>query len=165
MKPHQRYLRRRSLASVRSQRGAILIIALIMLVLITMVSMHTVRSTAMEEKMAGNTRDRDKAFQAAEAAVRACLVDIKAGTYTGVAPTKLDPAPVNASQVWDVAANWDTSSPNSLQVTVDTDGLAAQPRCMIEELGTGTGSYRITGRAVGGSTRAVVVLQATYSTE
>ena len=148
-----------------TQQGAVLIIALIMLVLITMVSIATIRTGTMDEKMAGNARDRDKAFQAAEAAVRSCLSELQAGTYVGTTPTQLTPAAPPASQVWDVSSNWDSGSVYSKAITVDSTGLASQPRCMFEVLGAGTGSYRITGRAEGASSKTVVMLQATYSVE
>ena len=110
--------------------------------------------------MAGGARDRDKALQAAEAAVLKCLEPLKNETYAG---TPLTPAAATATPHWEVDANW--SNGNSTAVTVDATGLAAQPRCMYEALGAGTGNYRVTGRAVGGSSQTVVMLQATYTTE
>jgi type IV pilus assembly protein PilX len=143
----------------RAQRGATLIITLVMLVLVTLVAVSTIRTSTMDEKMAGNSRDRDKAFQAAEAAVQKCLAEIKAGAPSG---TLLTPAASTATPHWEVAANWGNG--NSVAKTVDAS-LASQPRCMFEALGAGTGSYRVTGRAEGGSSRTEVMLQATYSTE
>jgi type IV pilus assembly protein PilX len=145
--------------SPHHQRGATLIITLVMLVLITLVGLSSLRATTMDEKMAGNARDRDKAFQAAEAAVQFCLGQLKDGTYAGV---PLTPAAAGSSQVWDVAANW--TNGNSVAVSVDATGLAAQPRCMFESLGA-AGSYRVTGQAVGASSQTVVMLQATYTFE
>lgn len=145
----------------RAQRGVTLIITLVMLVLITLVGVASIRNSTMDEKMAGNSRDRDKAFQAAEAAVQSCLSKLKDETYAG---TPLTPAAAAATPNWEVDANW--SNGNSVEVNLGTAAkLAAQPRCMYEALGTGTGSYRVTGRAVGASTLTVVMLQATYSTE
>lgn len=150
----------------RGQRGVVLVVVLIMLVLVTLVVVSSVRSTTMDEKMAGNARDRDKALQAAEAVVRQCLDTVKAGTYPG---TILNPATGSDPSVWDVDGNWTTDSGNSRDFEITTGGyatagLAADPRCMVERL-TATGSYRVTGRAVGGSSDSVVILQATYSTD
>lgn len=142
-----------------AQSGATLIITLVMLVLVTLVAVSTIRTSTMDEKMAGNSRDRDKAFQAAEAAVQRCLAEIQAGAPSG---TVLTPAAANVKPHWEVPANW--TNGNSVPKTVDAT-LASQPRCMFEALGAGTGSYRVTGRAEGGSSRTEVVLQATYSTE
>jgi type IV pilus assembly protein PilX len=148
-----------------AQRGATLIITLVMLVLITLVAVSSIRTSTMDERMAGNSRDRDKALQAAEAAVLLCLKPLKEETYVG---TPLTPAAANATPHWEVAANW--SNGNSAEMTIPnetlaTAGIAAWPRCMYEALGAGTGNYRVTGRAVGGSSQTVVMLQATYSTE
>lgn len=154
MKPH---------SARRQQKGVVLIMSLVILVLITLVGLSTIRTTTMEEKMAGNSRDRDKAFQAAEAAVQACLamLDVDPALYT--AP-KHTPTVSPAYPLWEVAANWNTGSANSLPVNIDPTGLAQAPRCLVENLG-GAGSYRVTGRAVGASAQTVVMLQATYSKE
>jgi type IV pilus assembly protein PilX len=55
----------------RNERGAALIISLILLVLITMVGVASLRNVVLEEKMASNYYDRSLAFQAAEAGLRA----------------------------------------------------------------------------------------------
>lgn len=149
----------------RNQRGVTLIITMLMLVLITIVGISTIRSSTTDEKMAGAMRDRDKAFQAAEAAVQLCLNQIKNETYSG---TPLTPAAATATSNWEVAANWSNSNSTEMpfdSMTLAEAGLAAWPRCMFESLGTGTGSYRVTGRAVGASSLTEVMLQATYSTE
>lgn len=146
------------------QQGVVLIVALVILVLVTLVGVSTVRGTTMEEKMAGNSRDRDKAFQAAEAAVRACLAMMHSNPASYPA-AKLAPVAATASPStphWEVAANWATGSPNSHAVPMAGAGLAANPRCLVEDLGGGD-NFRVTGRAVGGSPDSVSMLQATYS--
>jgi type IV pilus assembly protein PilX len=145
----------------------VLIVALIALVVITLVTVASVRSTTNEEKMAGATRDRNKAFQAAEYALRECLASLQDGSYAASRspaplPQPLPPAP----PVWEVATNWTSNA--SREVTVrgySAYELAAPPRCLYEELGAGTGSYRVTARALGASDTTAVILQATYSTE
>ena len=94
----------------RQQRGIVLIVALVMLVLITLVSLATIRSTTMDERMAGNARDRDRAFQAAEAAVQACLSKIQTGTAFTF--PVLDPV-TSGTPHWDVDANWTDPSVRS----------------------------------------------------
>ena len=56
--------------STHSQHGSALIIGLIFLVLLTVVGITAMQTTTLEEKMAGNQRDRSVAFQAAETALR-----------------------------------------------------------------------------------------------
>jgi type IV pilus assembly protein PilX len=51
-------------------RGVALVVALIMLLLLTILGINSVQNSIMEERMAGNSRDRQVAFEAAEAALR-----------------------------------------------------------------------------------------------
>lgn len=57
-------------ASGPRQNGAALIVALILLVVMTLLSLSSVRSVAVNERMTANTFDRGLAFQTAEAALR-----------------------------------------------------------------------------------------------
>jgi type IV pilus assembly protein PilX len=54
----------------RSQRGAALITALLLLVVMTILALSVMQMSRVEERMAGNTRDLNVAFEAAEAAAR-----------------------------------------------------------------------------------------------
>jgi type IV pilus assembly protein PilX len=65
----------RSIAS--NQSGAVLIVSLIMLLLLTLIGASSMQTTSLEEKMAGNLRDRNLAFQAAESALRDAEQDIR----------------------------------------------------------------------------------------
>lgn len=53
-----------------NQRGATLIIAMIMLLLLTIIGLSSMRGTSLQESMAGNMRDSSLAQHAAEAALR-----------------------------------------------------------------------------------------------
>ncbi|RBP70380.1 PilX N-terminal domain-containing pilus assembly protein [Marinobacter nauticus] len=52
-----------------AERGSVLIVSLIFLLLLTIVGVSSMSMTNLEERMAGNFRDHDSAFQAAEAAL------------------------------------------------------------------------------------------------
>lgn len=54
----------------RTQRGAALIVALILLIVITLVGLAAIGTTILQNKMASNQYDRQIAFQSAEAAMR-----------------------------------------------------------------------------------------------
>lgn len=56
-------------ARQRSQRGMVLVTGLLLLVMVTLVVLGASRSGRLQAVMASNTRDRDLAFQAAEAAL------------------------------------------------------------------------------------------------
>ncbi len=53
-----------------NQRGATLIIAMVMLLLLTIIGLSSMRGTSLQESMAGNMRDSSLAQHAAEAALR-----------------------------------------------------------------------------------------------
>jgi len=54
----------------RGHRGATLIVGMILLLLMTAVALATLKVVKTDEHLAGNTQDRNLAFQAAEAALR-----------------------------------------------------------------------------------------------
>lgn len=54
----------------RGQRGAVLIVALVMLLLLTIIGISSMRGTALQENMAHNLRENNIAYQAAEAALQ-----------------------------------------------------------------------------------------------
>ena len=163
------------------QRGAVLVVALIMLLVMTLIGVTSLSSTSMQERMAGNMREINTAFQAAEATLRqgeSFLTTATLPTFNGTNGL-YTPAPGGTPQHWDVAANWTGSGSRAYSGSLDTDDvtLAETPRYMIEELvpvpaagGTWrsdapapeTGMYRITARAVGRSDSTVVMLQSTY---
>ncbi len=66
------------------ERGAALVVALIMLVIMALLGVAAMQNTTMEERMAGNLRQQYRAFQAAEAGLRRAEIEIEAG-----APNKM----------------------------------------------------------------------------
>ncbi len=81
------------LVMLQRQQGSVLVIGLIFVVLLTLIGMQSINDTQLQERMAGNLRDRNAAFQAAEAALRtaeAFLADNELiafdGTLTGYWP-------------------------------------------------------------------------------
>ncbi|HMN93007.1 MAG TPA: PilX N-terminal domain-containing pilus assembly protein [Hydrogenophaga sp.] len=55
---------------LRRQSGAVLVIGLIILVVLTLLGVQGMRTNVAQERMASNMRERNLAFQAAEAALR-----------------------------------------------------------------------------------------------
>lgn len=53
-----------------TQQGVVLVVALILLLILTLLGLASVQSTSLQEKMAGNQRAQQLAFEAAEAALR-----------------------------------------------------------------------------------------------
>jgi len=55
----------------KNQQGVVLLVGLIMLLLMTVVGLAAIRGSNLQETMAGNMRERQVAFQVAEAGLRA----------------------------------------------------------------------------------------------
>lgn len=55
----------------RQQRGAVLIVSLLLLLVVTILALGASQSTRLQERMAGSQRNFDLAFQSAEAGLRA----------------------------------------------------------------------------------------------
>ncbi|WP_411728113.1 PilX N-terminal domain-containing pilus assembly protein [Methyloglobulus sp.] len=72
-------------SSLTQQSGAVLAIGLFMLLLLTLIGITGSQVTTLEEKMAGNSRDQNVAFQSAEGALRAGEADI-ANRWDGIPP-------------------------------------------------------------------------------
>jgi type IV pilus assembly protein PilX len=169
------------------QCGATLVTSLLLLLVLTIIGVSAMQITRMQERMAGNARDLNLAFQSGEAALRDGENTLYvAGTTTGVrpaacnalapgcaafAPTILPPLGAQ-NQAW-----WTTNSRDyDSAATNDLDGVARDPQFVIEELGDvecdGVGIesgectrtfYRVTTRATGASATTSVVLQSTYA--
>ncbi|MGH8467248.1 MAG: pilus assembly PilX family protein [Pseudomonas sp.] len=60
----------------RRQRGVSLVLVLILLVVMSILGIAVLRSSAMQERMTANLRDRSLAFQAAETALRFAQEDV-----------------------------------------------------------------------------------------
>lgn len=58
-------------SSLRQQRGAVLVVSLLLLMVITILALGASQTTRLEERIAGSQRNYDLAFQSAEAALRA----------------------------------------------------------------------------------------------
>jgi Tfp pilus assembly protein PilX len=78
-----------------AQRGAVLMVALMFLVILTMLALTSMTGTTLEERMAGQYRDLNIAFQAAEAGLRDAERDIY-GVYN---PALAAPGPVRAPTI------------------------------------------------------------------
>jgi type IV pilus assembly protein PilX len=154
-----------------AQQGVVLIVGLIMLLLLTLIGTTGMQMTSLEEKMAGNMRDRNLAFQAAESALAAgeyYLQNVSPfpSTFCSKSNGRYDhtnaPCSTIADPIWE-NINWDTES---VAYTGTLSSLSANPHYIIEDMGCaspttcpGPHSYRITAQATGGSIDTMVILQ------
>ncbi|MFS1524597.1 PilX N-terminal domain-containing pilus assembly protein [Microbulbifer sp. 2304DJ12-6] len=171
-------------STLHPQRGATLLVGLIILLLMTFIGLAAMRGSGMQELMAGNMRDRQLAFQAAEAALRAgessVSTTFKTMTFDGNTAGQVeDMAGATNSGFW-LGYTWEGAS---ISTNLGLQEVAKQPVYVIERVtpqlpnssadGSGidmeslgklqpTPTYRITSRGVGGTENAVVILQSTY---
>lgn len=149
------------------QQGATLVVALIFLVVLTMLGITAAQNSAQEERMSGNTRSRDLAFQAAESALTHAQLNLSTGenirtlTFNDTAGLWVYEATrANDVAYWKAYA-WPT---NSRQPTTTLNQVASQPLYVVEKMPTvgTTEYYRVTARGIGKEAAAVVILQAIY---
>ena len=94
-----------------NQRGWVLVVGLVILVMLTILSMALMKTTRLEEKMAGATRDMNLSFQAAETALRAAEAFIELQTDASDCDTPGDePEDPFPSSAW--------NNTNSKKITV-----------------------------------------------
>jgi type IV pilus assembly protein PilX len=154
----------------QGQQGMVLIVGLIMLLLLTLIGTTGMQVTSLEERMAGNMRDRNLAFQAAESALAEGELYLQKATYPspfcnkskGLYDHVTAQCTAIANPIWE-NINWDTES---VAYTGVLSFLNANPHYIIEDMGCappivcpGPHNYRITAQATGGSVDTVVILQ------
>lgn len=158
------------------QRGAVLVVGLIFLALLTLIGVTAFSVATQEERMAGNARDRLRAFEAAEAALRHCesLLNEQVPPDFGNDPGMFITPADSVTEKWE-SVDW---AKESLKLPDDTvPGVVEQPRCIIERLAQTRSNnpslraelpqplayaYKVTARGVGATPNTVVRLQTTY---
>jgi type IV pilus assembly protein PilX len=83
--------------SRRRQQGAALFVGLILLILMALIGLAAMQSTLLQERMAGNFRILNQAFQNAEATLRLAESRIQADANANLAhlPDRVDCTPIN----------------------------------------------------------------------
>lgn len=166
------FVRQPTVPGRQGQQGVALIVVLILLIVMSILGIVIMRSSAMQERMSANLRDRSLAFQAAEGALRFAQDQVLgAGNWDTQIPTAANCAaqgicPTGSDPAW-------TALPAA---SYDTVRLPQAPEYWIEYLGTGPGykgacdtvppsvdclspMYRVTARSRAAG-RADVVIQA-----
>lgn len=132
------------------QKGAVLIVSLLLLLVTTMLGITSMSTTVMEEKMAGNSRQKQLAFQAAEAGLRQAETWLNTNITTVTAFETLFNAGGTAELYWERQPNpglaskpvaFDIYNPNawlignSIQTTQVLQSGQPNPRYIIEYMG------------------------------
>jgi type IV pilus assembly protein PilX len=175
--------------SLQKERGIVLVTALLILVVLTLLSVSMFRTFGLSERIAGNTREKQRAFHAAQSAMQYAEWWLTQGngsagttcssllTADGATPTtQVCNNAMTASQT--AAVPWQTSSGTSLGVAYTPPGMtvaaagqagayAASARFYITPLGadaTGLSQlYQISAMSTGGNSVAASVVQSVYA--
>lgn len=177
-------MKRNQICKPRSQAGSALIVSLLILIVLTVLGLAAMSTNSLEQKMAGNARQSDLAFQATESALRDGEIDLTTNNptaYDSACTIGLCLPSTTGTPVWQTV-NWSANARGYGSYT----GAAAltgvpQPAYIIEKMPPAvtpgcnlgqTGSYdntgcttqlfRITARGTGPDGSAVAELQETY---
>jgi type IV pilus assembly protein PilX len=165
------------------QSGSALIVSLIFLLVMTVIGVAAMRNSIMQERMSGNARDWNLAFQAAEAALR----EGEQFLLTTAALPEFDDSSGLYQAESDNRPDWIAATPSDgngyVTYAADLAGTSERPKYFIEQLsavrspGTETATgvpldkiafYRVTAVGYGGETDAAgepvasVVLSTVY---
>lgn len=168
-------------APLRAQKGVVLVIGLLLLFAMAMLALGAGQSTRLQERMAGNIRDADLAFQAAESGLRSGEDYLSTLTATPSTCTMLDsscsvfrrsvlPQDMN-NYAWTAADSLEFGAAGSQEIP----DVVSDPRYVIEEFErvsetpeegkpkTWTVFYRLTAVGLGGTNTAKALVQSTFA--
>jgi len=176
-------------SSMQKQQGAVLIVSMIILLLLTILGVTSMRNTSLEERMAGNARDRHIAFEAAEAALVDAEEFLSTVATTGAFDNDGSDGLYNDDESYaniEEFVDWDGVDPTRGFISATNigtgEGIATPPKYVVQFVnsfgtevdrtnldnygqGTGggkTGLFRVTARGTGSSDNSVVFLQTVY---
>jgi len=164
---------KKTITPLKKQSGVVLVVSMIMLLLLTLIGVSGSQVTGQEEIMAGNARDQNVAFQAAESTLLEAETFIltnstASSTYSGAGglldeddnePGFFD------SATWTDANSASTSNGFGGNFVNNAGTAIADPRYIIKKIGTipltspVETAFRITARAQGISPGTQIVLQ------
>lgn len=169
------------------QRGMVLVTSLLLLLVVTIMAVSMYRSYGIQERIAGNMREKQRALHAAVAAQQYAEWWLTNGNNAAASPVSCNGV-INANQgfgqicvpnlvsaftdvPWKAGAvevGVDYTPPNmNLNTTGVADYYVANPRFYITDLGTSaTGSgevFQINAVGYGATTSAVAVVQSTFT--
>ena len=167
------------------QNGATLVVAMLILLVLTVLGIASMQVTRLEERMAGNSRDVNLAFQGAEAGLRDAEERVR-GYSEFTLPVSCSAAPCSVWQknvapqdLRDQPLSWWTTNATEYGVagTKEVTEVTRDPLVVVEDLDfvadsvastpayghqTGRSFYRITANSSGASNTAEVVLESTF---
>lgn len=169
-------------ASLKKQNGAVLIVGLIMMFVMTLISVASISSSVLQTQMSTNYRDRQVAFQAAEAALRrgerltathTSKADYSTTCADGLCLSDLQAnPPIPNAYYWLDPTIWSTGGKH---ITFPVTGTATDAKIIIEHMGhkisdfnvgvqvtTDPMIFRVTAIGYGRTVNSRVMLQSTF---
>lgn len=177
--------------SLYRQRGAALVIGLIVLLALTLIGTSGINSVRIDERMVANSQDAAMALSGAEAGMVQCETDILASDLVALNAVAV---PVNAfatladdgsvNRWWDDPDFWSDRTTRLSDFdsfsNLDRVDLSGEPACVIEFIGDANPSlefgqavanetaasrkvYRVTGFSYGATERTYAVVESIYA--
>jgi type IV pilus assembly protein PilX len=166
-------------------RGMVLVTALLMLIVVTILALAMFRSFGLDEKIAGNLREKQRALSAAETAEQFAEYWLTSGGGSANAPLTncTAPAPASAPTIctnaiasaaqlpWLANGNLvgvpytpSVPTPMDVQQNPVQGSYYATPQFYVQWLGTTSNGtiYQIDAQGFGGSPDTVAVVESTY---
>lgn len=170
----------RVLSNKSREKGAVLVVSMLLLMVMILLGLTAMQMTRMEERMAGNTRDGNLAFQGAEAGLR------NAEDWIRLLPERPEPcASAPCTLVWErddlpedlrgQSLAWWQSNGREFGVPAVTEmaELAREPIFVVNEMQfvpddldvdpSGRDFYRISASSSGATATAQSVLESAYA--
>lgn len=165
-----------SLFMRKRHHGFVLVVSLIFLIVMTLLGTTAIKKSILDEKLTGNLRSQNLAFQAAERALRFCESSLE--LRSGATKMCQQRSALNYTETSTMPMNWKTEGVwknKNIVTTLDKDGpnamigVAEQPQCLLERWNLGLDrsgekqmpAWVITARGVGSVNTAVVIVQET----
>ena len=171
--------------TTRREGGLVLAVVLVLLLVLTIIGLVASQSTALQERMTGNQRDRDIAFQSAEYTLRLAQADLNSqqwtnfgqdtgGLYWYTSGNSIFNTPLYTQNLWGTSAVMTVGSGSTGPALSD---VGQQPEFVVEKISgivqaggslslvqypnsNGT-VYQIYALGYGGDSKAQVMLGAT----
>ena len=170
-----------SARGAQAQRGATLVVVLILLLVMTLLGLASLRGTLLEERMTSNLLDRSLAFQVAEAGLREAEARLNATPAFPTAAGTCNNTGLCSAPVATSSERWLDTGFNGWLAATSVDSKVDPPQYFIESMGLGvnwpkcdalpknkrspqcqTPRFRVTSRSAQDG-RASVILQAMFS--
>jgi type IV pilus assembly protein PilX len=169
------------------QRGVVLITALLLLIVVTIMALSMFRGYGTQERIAGNTRDKQRALAAAISAQQYAEYQLASGTAplpgvcpAGILPNGMQVCLPNFALPWISGVTYSVFTSNTINGisniiratgTADTAGQSASyvqaPIFNIIDLGPNKGTpagevYQVDAMGFGGTANTVAVVESTF---